>query len=307
MNFLTLIGIFLLLISCKKDNPGSKEDKPNDDKPIIEGKVPNNSAVLTGESIGSDSEKRDNIWKTGKVILESTSSDFLLDTTIYFTRTASYSSYIFWILQVKNISSKPHAFIKATGIKLLDNNNELIYEDVIDYTFVYGSLGNSDGFPSIVTSTFLNPNETGYFLGIDNVDFSKVKKIKLSSLESNDSKFIQSNITLIPTSYRVSNNKLYISVENKSDQTAHLDFSVYILLDQANKPLRWDYLLPSQVEFISPNSIVTISDTIFYRGFCNKVKPILTVNQSTLKKIKNKFNESFREILKSRDIELNDK
>lgn len=309
---LILLGLLLMSVSCEKDN-----NKPNEDEQIAENNSENNnSAILTGNTIGDNSEAIEKLWKIGKVLIENESHGFYLD-TVYFARSSSNSDYVYWVIPVRNILENAHAFIKATGIKLLDVDNNVIYEDEINYTYVNGSCGNRINSTTFLTNTFLRSNEVGFFLGIDKVNFEQVEKIKLETIKYSNAEYVYSSINVIPTSYQASNDKVYVNIKNESNKTVYVMMSPFILLGEDNKPLNWSYLSPdfdiTSIEtVVSSNSTGTLVDYDFYNGTCNKIRPILEVNlesmdfkSATLNENTNSFTDEFiRQTKIKRDIKL---
>ena len=313
LSSLVLLGLFFMIISCEKN-----DNKPDNEQIIENNSIKNNSAILSGNSIGDNSETIENLWKIGKVLMENESNDFFID-TVFFGRSSSASDYVYWVMPVKNTSDHSYAFIKATGIRLLDIDNNVIYEDDNNFTFVYGSCGNMKN-STFLTNTFLRNNELGYFLGIDKVNFDNVAKIKIEAIEHSQSEYDYSNISLIPTSYQATNNTINVNIKNNSDQPVYVMFSPYIMFDQENRPLYWSYLdfdydITIMEKMVSSNSSVTMVDYDFFNGTCNKIQPILEVNlesmdfkSATLKKSSNKTNdERFSEMKIRRDVTLNQK
>jgi hypothetical protein len=277
LRILFLLSIFILIFSCeKKENQTDNEEIPGD----ISAK--NNSAVLTGSLMGDNTEDLEVVWKTGDLIIENPSTEFSID-QVYFSRSASYSSYTYWILPVKNISANSHAFVKATGIQYLDDNDNMIYEDVSNYNYVNGSCGESG---NITTTTFLKSGETGYFLGIDLVDFDQVKKIRILGIEKSSSEFTYSSINVIPISYVVSDNTLNVTIKNNGSQTVYVSISPFLQLDNLYRPLGWRYLT-YDIDYtileksLDGNATLMLMNPIYYSNSFNRIRPLLEVDKES--------------------------
>lgn len=276
-----LICLLFMIFSCKKDNNEIKEK----DEEIENNSTYNNSAIIIGSKIGLGSEDLANIWKTSKVIVEVSSNEFVVD-TIYFSRSSITSNFTYWIMPVINVSEDAHSFIKATGIQYLDSNNNVVYEDESNYTYVEGScasLSNS----TIMTNSFLRAGETGYFIGIDEVSFDHIDKIKFSSIEYSENDLTYSSINVVPLSYGISNDIINVTIENQSDKEVFIWMSPYLLLDRNNKPLNWSYLSPTLTGtsfelYLQSGAPGKLKDYDFYQGTCNKIRPILSINLESM-------------------------
>ncbi len=309
LSFIFLFSFFFLLFSCEKDDNDNNVNQDNNDTVLA-----NNSAILAGDPVGDHSEDKNLLWKTGEIIMDNSPGLFEVD-ELFIGRTSSSSSYIYWIIPIKNTSSNHYAFVEATGIKILDSQNKVIYEDnFFNYTFVEGSCGNPENSTSL-TNTFLKAGETGYFLGIDQVDFSRVAKIRLSSIDYSETPYFPSEIKAIPLSYSVSGQNVEVMVENQGNQTLYISTSPYILMDQNNAPLTWTYLDPDasssvEEEVIAAKGMGEMVDESWYKGSGSKIRVILDVDlESSAKSISLKSSETnihkhYRNLRKERDRRL---
>ncbi len=283
---LIFIGLLLMSVSCKKD-----KNKEDDDQIIVNNSANNNSAILIGDTIGDGSQTIDSLRKIGKVIVENGSNDFYTDTIYFISSGYSTSEYTYWIMPIRNISENAHAFIEATDFTFLDSNNNILSQGPDNCAFVNGSCGTGT-LSNVMTNTFLRPNELGYFVGIEDVNFDKVAKIKIKSIKHQNFDFYYSNVNVIPTSYSAPNHtyhhKVNLNIKNESNEAVYVRTSSYLLLDQNNKPLQYSFFNFEQL--VSSNSSTSMVDKYsFYFGRCNKIQPFLNLSLSMeLKSISSK-------------------
>ena len=272
-----LIVLVFAYSSCEKSNNNGPDD------PIVNDTIINNTAILEGSLIGDNSESLEDLWKSSRLVIEETSEFFHTD-SVYISRSSTSSDYIYWIVPVTNIADEVFGFVKATGIELLDGDNNVIYwtaQDEISY--VNGTCGGLAG-SKILTSTLLKPNETGYFKGIKQANYESVASIRFRAIEKSDREYHPSDIQVIPTGYQIYNTyEIHVSVKNMSDETAYVIFSPYIMLSSNNIPLHWSYIDPYSDAYaiekaVGPGTTELFYDLNLYNGSCNRIKPILDFN-----------------------------
>ena len=233
----------------------------------------NNSAILTGDVIGSATTSNSLLSKPLSISLLNSNNNFSLGTPMA-GRSDSSTETIYWTIPVTNISSIVRCFIKADTIKFYDNHNYLIADNT--GTYISGSVGKKYGN----TSTCLAPSESGYFSGIETAYsnssknlFSLVNKVEIKSLESS-SGYTINPIKVIPVDYTYTKNffsgELSIKIKNNSAVTVYGGFDNYFLLDNNGNAIKWGFI---DLDKINPNSDGYATEKyIFYDGSVNKIR-----------------------------------
>ncbi len=268
---LILIITGSLILSCKKD----KEDDPGEINMIL-GTQGNNSAILEGAAIGDSSESMESLRKTVDLEILNDTGNFDISRA-YICRSTSIASQINWIIPAKNISGNNLVYIKANDVQFKTSQSVLIGSD--EEKFIYGELGE---YNYIYTTTFLSAGEKGYFVGKKEIPFDDLTNIEISNIESAANNFYRSSIKVVPMSYELAGDKIIVKVKNKSMVTVYAIISPYILLDNQNLPLFWDYLEPVidstevvPVIEIYPGDIVDFQAVNYYKGKCKRILPII--------------------------------
>ncbi|UCH14836.1 MAG: hypothetical protein JSV22_02450 [Bacteroidales bacterium] len=259
-----------IIYSCRKD----KDDDPGEVNMILETQG-NNSAILEGAVIGDSSESKESLRKTIDIEIVNDTGNFDISRA-YICRSTSTISQINWIIPAKNISGNNLVYIKANDIQFKTSQFILIGSD--EEEFIYGELGEDN---YIYTTTFLSAGEKGYFVGKKEIPFDELSNIEINSIESGTNNFYRSSIKVVPMSYELVNNRITVKVKNKSMVTVYAIKSPYILLDNQNLPLFWDYLEPviDSIEVpvieIYPGEMVNFQAVNYYKGNCNRILPII--------------------------------
>ena len=241
LRFLFVMLVTLALVSCGADTmrpPTESPTEPPTNSPSIKG---NNSALLTGPTLGSGSASVGALRKeVSKVVSDAPPG--LSFGTAYATRTSTTSETLYWVLPVTNTSGEALCFIRFNGITFSDGAGNTLAED--DFSYVTGSVGafSSDMY----TDTCLAPGETGYVLGIElsnpNPVYTSLDRISIAEVVA-DSDATVPPVSIVPQLYTAFGENLNVTVENKGTRTGYVtDFSSYLLLDAGGGPLAWGFL-----------------------------------------------------------------
>lgn len=255
----------------------------------------NNSKIIVGEELGSSVESNDILRKDIQVTITNSPSYIELGNA-YATRSNSFSNRASWIVSIKNTSINDTICpIVLGGGELRENDGALIQTITSSVEGVVKI--NGSGF---YQSGCLLPNQTGYIMGIAENAFDISAEIHFDNIFAfaNNNLEVSQGYEIIPTSYQLrtkyaslgeSNNlsnppNLEVTIENGPITTLLYYTSKYILLDEDDEPLYWNYLFnhPGSIsENLGSSIVIEASETrltyarFFYSGNANKMKPIV--------------------------------
>ena len=279
--------LVLGLAACGGSNSPSSEPNPlPNPKPTPLPGTTNNSAVLSGNELGSGYTPNSQLHKEISVSLTDKNDAFRLGRA-YATRDSASSETLYWFIAVVNQSSELQCSIEASTLQFRDSTGQTLVTE--DLTFVSGSVG-ADQFSSIYTDTCLESGQTGYFFGIELEDdtpllYSSVTDVAVASLSSYNG-FSTPTARIIPQSYSP---ELAVTVRNEGTGAARMgDFSHYFFLDEGNLPLSWGFF-DSSFDSSADNPVLDVGDIhtlneplfLFYDGLASKVQPQIDFTSPT--------------------------
>ncbi len=297
--FFALLFISWAFMACDPEDTKDNELKAN------------NSAILNGEEIATNATPNSVLGKLGTFAIGTSTTEFEFG-NLSISRAWESSSYVYWTLPVKNISGKSHVFIKLTGIKYLNSSNQVIYHDDIDYTYVTGCNGHSSS--NLYSTTFLRSGESGYFTGIEQIAYDQFVKLSFDAIEYSSSEFVAASIEVIPQTYHITDGKIYVEINNQSNQNTYITSSKCFLLDQYSNPIHWIFLsvpstYPNYEMMLTGGSSGELTSVISYSGSCQKIQPFIEFDIMSGSK-KSEFTgpmteEKFVQIQRNHDSQLN--
>lgn len=233
-------AICILLLQCS-DGGDSNNDKNQLDLPPFSGN--NNTTILTGNPIGSNTAVVSDLRKVVAVNLVNSNSYIQIGTAYVFRHSATDEDSLYGIIPITNISSNSLYFIELTTIDYLDGSNQVLESN--EFSFVTGSMGVTSG--GSYTDTCLAPGETGFvtFIEIPEVldtYYTKLTSIRISEISAYTDAFYEPDIEIIPQVYEYALPYLYVTLKNTGTRLGYVTFTQYIMLDSSNLPLMWGFL-----------------------------------------------------------------
>lgn len=265
--------LVLVLAACGSVNqPGSSSPG------VTTGIAGNNSATLTGATMGTNETPSADLRKTLLLTLVTPHPDLELGPA-YLTRTSATSQYGSLIAEVMNHGGSPRCFVRANNLTYRSTDATLVTAPL---AYVDGSVGKTSS--GTVTSTCLGPGETGFLINMQapnsttNLFWSDATSVEIESLSTSTSTIEDHGGRLKPTSYSVSGStfqSLAVTGENQGTITVYPDSStVYVLLDEAGEPLEWFYLDPAS-DSVEVGQSAEWMGSPFYEGAASRVRVIV--------------------------------
>jgi len=263
-------AVAVLLISLLAACGGLSNPSPNPDPNSGPDTPPNNSAVLSGDTLGEGVVPNTQLRKEISASLTGASSNFRLGKA-YAIRERADSETLDWFISVTNESNQLRCFIEATVIQFKNSAGQTLV--TVYGSYVKSRVGVSQG-SDIYTDTCLSSGETGYLFGIELADdvpliYTSVSSIVISSIEG-DTGFDEPAAKIIPQSYSVVGKQLAVTIKNEGASKVRVDrLSPYFLLDDDKFPLAWRYF-----DELSWNGLVGAGETQvmndIFRGYDGK-------------------------------------
>lgn len=275
--------ISLLVIS------GCKKDKDDDNNNIEFQKVSNNQSILTGSQIGTGTAANNQLYKSVAVNLNQSSDLFEIGNAMASMSTPT-SSYVYYVIPVTNKSTLGYAYININGIKYSDNDGNNIPYESLDFDYVEATMGVEidDAVNPSYTNTYLDPGETGYFMGIEQLPFDDLKSIEIDYADYSEGYGVSPH-EFIALSYESSNDMITVSVKNNSSIELYFDDARYMHFNESGSPYYWSFLDPSSALNLANNLIgadqtALLEDNINYAGNTNKILVNIEYEINNLKK-----------------------
>jgi hypothetical protein len=208
----------------------------------------NNSAVLTGPSIGTAATANATLQKALSVSVSGPSAALPVGKAFALRSTSTMES-THVVVEVRNAGTTARCFISAAGLELRDGTGATVSSQPI--SFVQGSVGQlGPADKPILTDTCLAPDEAGLLMTIFAAApgeqlFSRAQSLVFRWENASGSVPLTPAPKLTPTWHTVTSTGA-INVTFINDGTAAAlmvdHFSKYVLLDSEGLPLYWGFL-----------------------------------------------------------------
>lgn len=246
----------------------------------------NNSALLSGDVIGTNTSAASNLRKSDITLdVLNTNASIVLD-SLQVTRSSATSTAAYVFISAVNISENTICFIKINSIIARDSGGTMLGSN--SFTFVKGSTRDVGG--GIYTSTCMAPGEKGYITSIFLDVYDSIHTIEIGSVSFNASSSTIPDAKIIPTSYSASADSFStsVSVTVKNNGVSSVEaalFSSYILLDDQGYPLYYSFFdSPDWGGVYEPSVAHTLTDSLSYPGIATTIRPLIDFDPvSTLK------------------------
>lgn len=171
------------------------------------------------------------------------------------SRMSTTSTFVRSHVPVTNVSASTRCFIEMEALSFSDGSAELVADQG---NFVQGSVGDVGG--GLYTDTCLAPSESGYFLGITEVDFELIGEASFV-IDDPDTLATAPLQSAVPTGYAVDGSDVDITVEHVGGGDINApDNSIWLLRDAAGQPVVWGFAdAPGE-------SIMSLGDTRTYQS-----------------------------------------
>ena len=144
------------------------------------------------------------------------------------------------------------------------------------------------------TDSCLGPGETGHFTGLQSGDtttpnmYAQVENVVYNTVTGDSSANSALDVTITPQSYASSAptagyQTINLSVKNTSLQTGRVFSSLFLLLDDADEPLMWEYFtgMYGWSGVLMMDQTGTLTGFSSYDGVSHKILPYLDYQEET--------------------------
>ena len=263
------------------EDPESPTEEPTDPEQPTDPTPPtilgNNSAILTGPTIGSGEVSNDRLRKEIGLTLTNPNPNFSLGKAYAVTEEVEYTDLaVHWIIPVTNDSDQMYCFVRLGTILYKDTGGNILSEDDGSYV-TGGSEGEDDGFYG---SSCLAAGEQGYFTGIETpTGYDEVASLEIENITESDFGHVVSKTRVIPQDYviedRAFSQDISVAVTNEGPSTVELIGDEIILLAEDGTPMWWDFIGEIRQDdwngVLSKGQSNSMTGTLFYEGNVNKI------------------------------------
>ncbi|MDP3502076.1 MAG: hypothetical protein Q8S33_17195 [Myxococcales bacterium] len=245
----------------------------------------NNSAVLTGPSIGTGAAMLFELRKALSVTVAGPSAVLPVGRA-FALRFNSRSESAWIVVEVRNTGTMARCFITAGGLELRDGAGAVVGSE--STTFVQGSVGQLGRIDQpIFTDTCLAPGEAGLLMtsfsaATGELLFSRAEALVFRWENASGNVPFMPAPKLTPTGYTVtSTGAINVAFTNDGTGAALMTSSKYVLLDGEGLPLFWGFLTSQTTPadgLIAAGGQGSVEGTHAYTGTAGSLRPFLDFN-----------------------------
>ena len=263
MKRFSLLMSLLALTACGGTNGSPTGTPPGAEDSSF---AAHNSAVLSGEPLGTGVTDLSELRKEVPVTLTAPADGLELAATAYVTRQSASSTTPYWFFTVRN-TGEAKCFVRIGTIQMLDAGGAVLAEE--DFSFVYGSVKQT--LSDTWTDTCLEQNQSAYVIGLDtNVDFADISGFRIGGFDEPLTDVSDVPASLKPQSYRTTasdGSAFSLAVQNQGAQTGVFSLAAYILLDDQDAPLTWGFVTDAANEVpMDAGEARFFGETVRYEG-----------------------------------------
>ncbi len=226
-----------------------------------------NWAVIDGPRVPSNGGT-DVVRLRKRLVLDATDGAGLRVTDAFAMRSSVDSSWVRVAVSVANDADHTQCFVKLEGVVYRDRAGGMLGTD---RGYVTGTLRS---MTAVYTNTCLQPGETGYWLGIEELPYAELAgievRVEASELASSPAP------KLVPWTYLAvsedGRDRIEVAARHQGAVPVQLSFSRVMIIGEYDEPLHWTFLDgPAEDVVVEPGELLTLSRDLYYAGSGSRI------------------------------------